>query len=73
MKGYRTLGVAVSEKSDFENIQFIGIITFADPIRNDSKHMIEEVKDLGIKPIMLTGDSLSIAKQIASQSSFGTI
>ena len=70
-KGYRTLGIAISKTFDFENIQFIGIITFADPIRNDSKEMIEEVKSLGIKPIMLTGDSLSIAKEVASKSSFG--
>ena len=70
-KGYRTLAVAKSENNDFENIQLVGFLALADPIRPDSKAMIEEIKQLGIKPIMLTGDNISIAKEIARQASIG--
>jgi len=34
--------------------------------------MIEEAKRLGVKPVMLTGDSISIAKEIARQASIGS-
>jgi len=70
-KGYRTLAVAKSGNNDFENIQLVGFLALADPIRPDSKTMIEEIKRLGIKPIMLTGDNISIAKEIARQASIG--
>ena len=70
-KGYRTLAVAKSEKEDFDNLQLVGLLALADPIRPDSKAMIEEIKRLGIKPMMLTGDNISIAKEIARQASIG--
>jgi len=43
----------------------------ANPLRQDSKEMINNVKELGVKPIMLTGDNLSIAKEIAREVSLG--
>jgi len=70
-KGYRTLAIAKSENNDFDNIQLVGFLALADPIRPDSKTMIEEIKRLGIKPMMLTGDNISIAKEIARQASIG--
>ena len=70
-KGYRTLAVAKSENNDLDNIQLVGFLALADPIRPDSKAMIEEIKRLGIKPMMLTGDNVSIAKEIARQASIG--
>jgi len=70
-KGYRTLAVAKSENEDFDSMQFVGLLALADPIRPDSKAMIEEIKKLGIKPIMLTGDNVRIAKEIARQASIG--
>jgi H+-transporting ATPase len=70
-KGYRTLAVAKSENNDFDNIQLVGFLALADPIRPDSKAMIEEIKRLGIKPMMLTGDNISIAKEIARQVAIG--
>ena len=62
-KGYRTIAVA---KTNGEGAnKFIGIMALTDPPRSDSKAMIEEIKSLGIKPIMLTGDSTAIAREIA--------
>ncbi|MEM3798200.1 MAG: plasma-membrane proton-efflux P-type ATPase, partial [Candidatus Bathyarchaeia archaeon] len=70
-KGYRTLAVAKSEGEDFDKLMFMGFLALADPIRPDSKMMVEEIKALGIKPMMLTGDNINIAKEIASQASIG--
>ncbi len=66
-KGYRTIAVAKSENGDFENLKLVGLLPLADPPRSDSKSMIEEAKKLGVKAIMLTGDNISIAKEIAQQ------
>jgi len=68
-KGYRTLAVARSD--DVDHLRFLGLVALADPLRPDSKSMIEAVKQLGIKPLMLTGDNINIAKEIALQASIG--
>lgn len=70
-RGYRPLAVARSEGEDLDGLVFIGLIALADPMRPDSKAMVEGIKALGIKPMMLTGDSVNIAREIASQSSIG--
>lgn len=45
----------------------IGVISIEDPIREETKDVISELKDIGIKEIvMLTGDSEPVAKHIAS-------
>lgn len=68
-KGYRTIAIALSEED--KNFKIIAIIAFSDPARPDSKEMIAKIKDLGIKTLMITGDSLPIAKQIASEVGIG--
>ncbi|GLI53853.1 plasma-membrane proton-efflux P-type ATPase [Thermodesulfovibrio yellowstonii] len=70
-KGYRTIAVAKSEGDDFENLKLVGLIPLSDPPRPDSKEMIEEAKKLGVKPMMLTGDNIAIAKEIARQVGIG--
>ena len=65
-KGYRTIAVAVEEGSG-EVPKLIGLLAIADPPREDSKKMIAEIKNLGIKPIMLTGDNIAIAQKIAEE------
>jgi len=70
-KGYRTIAVARSEGDDLNNLQLVGLLPLADPPRPDSKSMIEQAKQLGIKPLMLTGDSIDIAKEISNQIGIG--
>ncbi len=70
-KGYRTIAVARSESEDPDNLRLAGLLSLADPLRPDSKSMIEQAGKLGIKPIMLTGDSMAIAKEIALQAGIG--
>lgn len=49
------------------NNKLIGIISVSDTIKPDSKKAIEEFKELGIIPIMLTGDNYVSAKAIADE------
>ncbi len=50
-RGVDLVGVADAKK-----------LILADPPRPDSKSMIEEARKQGIKPLMLTGDNMAIAK-----------
>ncbi|MHB8104478.1 MAG: plasma-membrane proton-efflux P-type ATPase [Dehalococcoidales bacterium] len=70
-KGYRALAIAMSSGNDFNNIQLIGLLSLADSPRPDSKGMIEGARELGVKPIMLTGDNIAIAREIAVQVGVG--
>ena len=70
-KGYRTLAIARSELNDVNNLRLVGLLPLADPPRPDSKVMIEELKAVGVRPKMLTGDNIAIAKEIARQVSIG--
>jgi H+-transporting ATPase len=70
-KGYRMIAVAQSEVDDMDNLKLIGLLLLSDPPRPDSKSMIEEAIRLGVKPMMLTGDNIAIAKEIARQVGIG--
>lgn len=72
-KGYRTIAVARAREDAAPESppEFIGILALADPIRSDSPAMIAELRALHVKPIMLTGDSLAIAKEISVQAGIG--
>ncbi|MGB9895802.1 MAG: plasma-membrane proton-efflux P-type ATPase, partial [Thermoproteota archaeon] len=70
-KGYRTIAVAKSEGNNNEDLKLVGLLSLADPPRPDSKSMIEEIRKLEVKPIMLTGDNIAIAKEIARQVGIG--
>ena len=49
------------------NDVFVGIIAVADTIKSDSPEAIAQLKDMGIRTVMLTGDNERTAKAIASQ------
>jgi len=70
-KGYRTIAVARSEGDDLDNLKLMGLLPLSDPPRPDSKNMIEEARRLGVKPVMLTGDNIAIAKEIARHVGLG--
>ncbi len=50
-----------------ENNKLLGIIAVADVIKEDSRQAISELKKMGIKVIMLTGDNASTAKAIGDE------
>jgi H+-transporting ATPase len=72
LKGYRTLAIGRTQGSENGDLKFVGLIALADPPRKCAAKMIEEIKALGIKPIMLTGDHVAIAKEIAQQVGIGS-
>ncbi|MGQ9847883.1 MAG: plasma-membrane proton-efflux P-type ATPase [Bacteroidales bacterium] len=67
-KGFKTIAVAIEKDNA---TQLVGIAALFDPPVPDSAQMISEIKNLGVKVKMLTGDALPIAKEIASQVGIG--
>jgi len=61
-KGYRTL--AVGKKINDEPLQLIGLIPLYDPPRKDSRQIIEDMRNYGIKVKMVTGDHIAIAREV---------
>jgi len=70
VKGYRTIAVA-AKLSNRKEWSFVGIISLNDKPREDSKKLIEELKALGVKTKMLTGDNIDTAKEIAKEVGIG--
>ncbi|MDP5018447.1 MAG: HAD-IC family P-type ATPase, partial [Dolichospermum sp.] len=69
-RGFRSLGVARTNAEG--NWQFLGILPLFDPPRSDSKLVIKDLKSLGVKMKMLTGDQVAIAKETCRQLGLGT-
>ncbi|MGC9037828.1 MAG: plasma-membrane proton-efflux P-type ATPase, partial [Candidatus Micrarchaeia archaeon] len=67
-RGYRSIAVAKKDKG----WRFAGIVGLYDPPRSDSKELVNELRSLGVKPIMLTGDNIAVAKSIASEIGIGS-
>ncbi|MCL4548847.1 MAG: plasma-membrane proton-efflux P-type ATPase [Bacteroidetes bacterium] len=67
-KGFRTMAVAIERDNKTE---LAGIVALVDPPLPDSAQMISEIKQLGVKVKMLTGDALPIAEEIAKQVGVG--
>ncbi len=64
-KGYRTLAVARRMDTD-KPLDLIGLIPLIDPPRDDSAHVIEEMRTYGVQIKMVTGDNMAIAREIGS-------
>ncbi|HOI60218.1 MAG TPA: HAD-IC family P-type ATPase [Candidatus Pacearchaeota archaeon] len=74
-KGLRVVGVGYKEikktNKDLNKIandfDFIGLLSFIDPLRVDVREAIETCKKAGIKTILATGDHALTAKRIAEE------
>ncbi len=74
-KGLRVIGVAKAlfDKKDLPNIQhdfpfeFVGLLGFVDPIREEVPQSVAECYGAGIRVIMITGDYPGTAQHIADQ------
>ena len=69
-RGIRSLGIART-KGDL-GFEFLGILTFSDPPRHDTKETIERAQKLGIEVKMITGDQVAIAKETCYELGMGT-
>ncbi len=50
-----------------KNNEFLGMIAVADVIKEDSKEAVEQLKNMGIHVVMLTGDNEKTAQAIGAQ------
>ena len=67
-QGFRVLAVATGEKGAY---QMVGLISLQDPPRADSGALINRLRKLGIRVLMVTGDGLPTARAIATQVGIG--
>ena len=70
-RGWRTLAVARSRGADLDHLELAGIVALADPARPDAGRMIAEAKSLGVRPLMVTGDNIAIAREMTRQLGLG--
>jgi H+-transporting ATPase len=63
-QGYRVIAVTIENEKD-SKYQAVGILGLSDPPRKDSKKMLDELKKLGIRVRMVTGDTELTAKTMA--------
>jgi H+-transporting ATPase len=70
-KGVRVLAVA---RADGDGpLHFLGLALLYDAPRPDSRRLIDELRSLGIKVLMLTGDALPVAREIARMLGLGEV
>ena len=62
-KGYRTLAVARGPEAAMPTL--LGLVTLIDPLRPDAAKLIADLRGLGVRVKMLTGDALPVAVEIA--------
>jgi H+-transporting ATPase len=60
-QGYRVLAVAAGAPT----MQLIGLIALSDPPRADSPALVSELRGLGVRTVMVTGDSPATAAVVA--------
>eukprot|EP01038_Epipyxis_sp_PR26KG_P005480 gene5480-7588_t len=68
-KGIRSLAVAKTDADGKWNM--LGLLTFLDPPRPDTKQTIEDARNYGVMVKMITGDHLLIAKETARRLDLG--
>ncbi len=61
-QGFRVLAVAAGPAT---SLQLIGLIALSDPPRTDSASLISELRTLGVKTVMVTGDAPATAAIVA--------
>jgi H+-transporting ATPase len=61
--GHRVLGLAIGTGA---TMQIAGVIALSDPPRSDSKPLIDELRKLGVRTVMVTGDSATTAAFVAN-------
>lgn len=55
------------DHSDINNLTFLSLIVFSDPIREEVKEAIEKSRSAGLRTIIITGDHLLTAEYIAKE------
>jgi H+-transporting ATPase len=64
-QGYRVLAVAAGPSDG--SLHLVGLIGLQDPPREDSRTVIQQLRDLGVRVLMITGDNPATAHAVAAQ------
>ena len=67
-QGFRVLTVAVGSQTA---LQLIGFVALSDPPRDDAASLIAELKTLGVRTLMVTGDATTTAQIVAKAVGLG--
>ena len=67
-RGARVLAVAAGTENSLE---LIGLLGLEDPIREDSKALVQDLKSMGVRVIMVTGDGPATARAVSLQVGIG--
>jgi H+-transporting ATPase len=63
-QGHRVIAVAVGAR---QSLRLAGLVALSDPPREDSAELIDTLRDLGVRTVMVTGDSAVTAAAIAGK------
>jgi H+-transporting ATPase len=63
-EGFRVLAVAAGPADAF---MFAGLIGLSDPPRSDSKSLLSELRAMGVRTVMVTGDAAATAAAVARE------
>ena len=64
-KGIRCLAVAITTDNNMSKWAMLGVLTFLDPPRPDTKATIDAALEAGVDVKMITGDQVLIAKEMS--------
>jgi len=67
-EGYRVLAVAAGVD---RTPGFAGLLALEDPLREDSASLVQRLRELGLRVLMVTGDNLATARAVASRVGIG--
>ncbi|MGB7602784.1 MAG: HAD-IC family P-type ATPase, partial [Candidatus Sulfotelmatobacter sp.] len=67
-QGARILAVAAGTENSLE---LVGLLGLEDPIREDSKALVQNLKSMGVRVIMVTGDGPATARAVSRQVGIG--
>ncbi len=71
-KGIRCLAVAITTDKNMSSWTMLGVLTFLDPPRPDTKATIDAALEAGVDVKMVTGDQVLIAKEMSRILGLGT-
>lgn len=71
-RGLRAVAVAAGDGGEGGgSLELLGLLGLSDPPRADAAELVGRMRDLGIRPLMLTGDDVAIAREVASEVGIG--
>ena len=66
--GFRIMGVA---EGAGDRLELAGLVALRDPPRADARQLVDNLRGLGVRTLMVTGDGLATARTIAAEVGLG--